>query len=75
MNGITTLIFAAVANSIALGVVVFAVKKIVNTAINGLGRRLDTEREDRIKEDDEIWGAINKHGHKGLDVDGSKVTR
>lgn len=27
------------------------------------------------KEDNEIWGALNKHGHKGLDRNGSLVTR
>jgi hypothetical protein len=75
MDGTIVLIVAASANSVALGVVVFAVRKIVNTAINGIGKRLDTEREDRIKIDNELWSAVNSHGHKGLNGDDAKVTR
>jgi hypothetical protein len=60
MDGTIVLIVAASANSVALGVVVFAVRKIVNTAINGIGKRLDTEREDRIKIDNELWSAVNR---------------
>jgi len=69
------LTIGAGANGVALGIVVFAVKKIVNTAMNGIGKRLDDERDDRIKIDNELWKAVNSHGHKGLDEDGSRVTR
>ena len=75
MDGTSILIAAATANGVALGIVVFAVKKIVNTAMNGIGMRLDTEREDRITIDNELWAAVNKHGHKGLNGDNARVTR
>jgi len=75
MDGPTTLIIATSANGLALGVVIFAVKKIVNTSIKGLEKRLDTEKDDRVKIDNELWTAVNKHGHKGLDKNGSRVTR
>jgi len=75
MDGASILIVAATANGAALGIVIFAVKKIVNTAMNGLGKRLDDEREDRVKIDNELWSAVNKHGHKGLNGDDALVTR
>jgi len=75
MDGTTIIVVAAGANSVALAVVVFAVKKIVNTAMKGLGQRLDTERDDRIKIDNELWTAVNSHGHKGLNGNNARVTR
>jgi len=75
MDGSIVIVVAVSANSIALGVVAFAVKKIVNTAMKGLEKRLDTERDDRVKIDNELWAAVNSHGHKGLDGDDARVTR
>ena len=75
MDGPTTLIAAGTINGLALVVVIFAVKKVVTTAINGLEKRFDMERTDRLAVDERIWEAINVHGHKGLDKNGSRVTR
>ena len=75
MDGTSIMVIAATANGVALGIVIFSVKKIVNTAMNGLGKRLDDEREDRVTIDNELWTAVNKHGHKGLNGDDARVTR
>ena len=75
MNGATYLVASASVNTVALGVVVYAVKKIVNAALRGFELRIDTERDDRVKIDNELWSAVNSHGHKGLNGDDSRVTR
>ena len=75
MDGPTALYMSLGVNTLTLGVVLFAVKKIVNTSIKGLEKRLDNEKDDRVKIDNELWTAVNKHGHKGLDENGSRVTR
>jgi len=75
MDGPTALYMSLGVNTLTLGVVLFAVKKIVNSSIKGLEKRLDNEKDDRVKIDNELWTAVNKHGHKGLDENGSRVTR
>jgi len=75
MDGTAIIVIATGTNTVALGVVLFAVKKIVNNSIKGLEKRLDNEKDDRVKIDNELWTAVNKHGHKGLDKNGSRVTR
>ena len=75
MDGPTVMIVTTSVNGIALGVVVFAVRKIITTSLKGLEKRLDTERDDRVKVDNELWKAVNSHGHKGLDANGARVTR
>jgi len=75
MDGPTVLIVAASVNGITLGVVLFAIKRIVNSSLKGLEKRLDTERDDRVKIDNELWSAVNSHGHKGLDENNARVTR
>lgn len=75
MDGPTTLIVATGVNGITLGVVLFAVKKIINTSLKGLEQRLDCEKDDRVKIDNELWSAVNSHGHKGLTKNNARVTR
>jgi len=62
-------------NGLSLGVVCYAVKKIINSNIENLIKKVERERESRITVDNELWEAINSHGHKGLDLNGSRVTR
>lgn len=75
MDGPTAFLTSLGVNTLTLGIVLFAVKKIVNTSIKGLETRLDNEKDDRVKIDNELWSAVNSHGHKGLDKEGSRVTR
>ncbi len=57
------------------GTVIVAVKMIVNSAVKRFEKQADLEREDRIRTVADLWGAFNDHGHKGLDSNGSMVTR
>jgi len=75
MDGPTVMIVTTSVNGIALGVVIFAVKKIITTSLKALERRLDCEKDDRVKVDNELWAAVNSHGHKGLDENNARVTR
>lgn len=75
MDGLTVLGTAAGVNGIALIVVIFAVKKIVTTACDGIKDALETERGDRIRVDNELWEVVNSHGHKGLSGNNARVTR
>ena len=75
MDGTAIVVIATSANGLALGVVIFAVKKIITASLKGLEKRLDTERDDRVKVDNELWRAVNSHGHKGLDENNARVTR
>lgn len=45
-------------------IVIAAVKLIVSSAVKRFDKRTD-----------ELWAAINTHGHKGLDGNNAKVTR
>lgn len=67
-----------VVNTILLAVAVFAVKSMlggVNTGIKELKEHINTCVAKLEAEDRDIWKAVNTHGHKGLDQNGSKVTR
>lgn len=68
MDGVSFLIVGAAIYGTMSGIVIYAVKKIVETAIG-------YERDDRIREDESIWNALNEHGHKGLNGNGARVTR
>ena len=63
--------YIAGANAIMNGVVILAVKSMISSTI----KRVETERDDRIRIDNELWSAVNAHGHKGLDGNDAKVTR
>lgn len=75
MNGTTVILTLAGINTITLGIVVYAVKKTINSCLDGMEKRLDSEREDRIKIDNALWDAVNRHGHKGLSGNDARVTR
>jgi hypothetical protein len=53
-----------IVNGIFLVVTLGAIKMMLNSALK--------EFKAQVKE---LWTAINKHGHKGLDMNGSRVTR
>lgn len=62
-------------NGLSLGVVCYAVKKIINGNVESLVKNLENERNDRVIVDNELWKAINSHSHKGLNGDEGRVTR
>lgn len=68
-------VYVAGLNVMVGGGVIAAVKIIVSSAVKGFEKRVDTERDDRIRIDNELWRAVNDHGHKGLDGNDAKVTR
>ena len=45
-------------------IVIAAVKMIISSAVKRFDKRTD-----------ELWSAVNAHGHKGLDGNDAKVTR
>ena len=67
-----------IVNAILLAVALWAVRSM----LNGIK---DTVRDFKVtftecvlelkNEDRDLWSAVNTHGHKGLDANGSKVTR
>ena len=63
--------YVAGINVVTSGVIVAAMKIIFGSTI----KRIETERDDRIRIDNELWHAVNEHGHKGLDGNDAKVTR
>lgn len=67
--------YAAGLNALTSGVVIVAVKVMINSAVKRFERQVDLEREDRIRVDADIWSAFNEHGHKGFDGNDSRVTR
>lgn len=75
MDGLAVLGTAVGVNTLALSVVLFAVKKIVTTACNGIQKNIDAEKDERVAIDNELWSAVNSHGHKGLNENDARVTR
>ena len=71
MDGATIIAAVAVMQGAFSGITIFATKKIIKTAIKGLSDRIDTEREDRLRVETELWA----HGHKGLDGNNARVTK
>jgi len=65
------LLFGAITNAVLLAIAISAVR----LWLNGLEKRLRENICELKDEDKELWNAINAHGHKGLDVNGSRVTR
>lgn len=57
-------VYVAGVNAAMSTVVIVAVKMIVGSAM----RRFE-------KQADDLWSAVNEHGHKGLDGNDAKVTR
>lgn len=57
-------IYVAGANAAMNVVVITAVKIIIGSAV----KRFE-------KQTDELWSAVNTHGHKGLNGNDAKVTR
>jgi len=75
MNNLLVIGSVAAINGVSLVVVIYAVKSIINGTVEGLSTQIEREREDRMKVNNDLWRAFNSHGHKGLDSNGSKVTR
>ena len=67
--------YVAGANALTSAVVIGAVKWMISSAVKRFERQVDIEREDRIRIDNELWSAVNDHGHKGLNGNDAKVTR
>ena len=75
MDGITIIIASGAISGGFSTVVIYAVKKIIESNIKRIERQITLEREDRIKGDGDMWTAFDKHGHKGLDGNDARVTR
>jgi len=65
------LIIGAVTNAILLAIAISAVR----LWLNGLEKRLKENIGELKDEDKDLWAALNNHGHKGLDQNGSRLTR
>ena len=75
MDGGSILAVSAIMYGAVSGVTLFATKKIIGSAIKGISERIDREREDRLRNEKDLWDTVNKHGHKGLDGNSARVTR
>ena len=76
------IVITLVSQAILLGVAVFAVQRMISGALASfkshcrlVSSAICTDIGELKKADDELWKAINRHGHKALDSNGSKVTR
>ena len=75
MDGGTIIAAIAVMQGAFSGVTIYATKKIIGSAVKGLSGRIDREREDRLRNEKDLWGSVNTHGHKGLDGNDARVTK
>jgi len=86
MDGTTVLIIFFAGNSIMLTATVFVIKRLSDSTVKrvmdnckiisgNIVKRLDEEVKIRAKDDQEVWDAFNKHGHKGLNGNDARVTR
>lgn len=64
-------IISMAVNTILLAVAIYTVKLMLSNFTKSVKESID----DLKKENGELWSALNTHGHKGLDENGSRVTR
>jgi len=74
MDGITIIVASGALSGGFSTVVIYAVKKIIESNIKRIEKQINIEREDRIKKDDQLQKDIRIHGHKGLDGNDARVT-
>ncbi len=67
--------YVAGLNALTSGVVIVAVKVMINSTVKRFEKQADLEREDRIRVDADIWSAFNEHGHKGFSGNNARVTK
>ena len=74
MDGVTIIIASGAISGGFTTVMIYAVKKIIESNIKRIEKQLTIERDDRIKSDDQLQKDIRRHGHKGLDGNDARVT-
>lgn len=86
MDATIVLIIFFAGNSVMLTATVFVIKKLSDTTVKrvmencrivsgNIVKRFDEEVKIRSRDDQEVWDAFNKHGHKGLNGNDARVTR
>jgi len=65
------LIIGAVTNAVLMGLAI----TFMRLWLGGFEKRVSISIEELKSANKELWEAVNKHGHKGLDSNNSRVTR